>query len=67
MDFGLCDTCKHQRIVKSGRGSTFSMCELGRTDANWPKYPRVPVAKCGRYEPGSSLRYRPATHATPPE
>jgi hypothetical protein len=41
----------HQRIVKSGRGSTFSMCEIGQTDRNWPKYPRVPVVKCSRHEP----------------
>jgi hypothetical protein len=51
VNFGLCDSCKHQRIVKSGRGSVFSLCELGRTDPDWPKYPRVPVAKCRRHEP----------------
>jgi hypothetical protein len=50
VDFGLCDSCKHQRIVKSGRGSVFSMCEIGQTDPDWPKYPRMPVTECTRYE-----------------
>jgi hypothetical protein len=50
MTFGLCDSCKNQRIVVSGRGSRFSMCELGQKDPDWPKYPRVPVTECERYE-----------------
>ncbi|WP_205697842.1 hypothetical protein [Conexibacter sp. SYSU D00693] len=49
--FGLCDRCAHQRIVRSGRGSVFSMCELGRKDPDWPKYPRMPVLACPRHEP----------------
>lgn len=49
MRFGLCDTCEHQKLIKSGRGSVFSMCQLGLRDPDWPKYPRMPVAQCPRY------------------
>jgi len=48
-DFGLCDTCGHQRRITSGRGSVFSMCEIGLRDPDWPKYPRMPVLRCPRY------------------
>jgi hypothetical protein len=47
--FGLCDSCTHQKLVVSGRGSTFSMCRLGLSDPDWPKYPRMPVLRCPRY------------------
>jgi hypothetical protein len=52
--FGLCDHCLHQRRVMSGRGSAFSMCQLGLTDPDWPKYPRMPVLQCPRYAPRGS-------------
>lgn len=48
--FGLCDLCAHQKLVKSGRGSQFSMCLLGVKDPNWPKYPPMPVSACPRFE-----------------
>ena len=47
---GLCDSCQHQKIVKSGRGSVFSMCLRHRTDERFPKYPRLPVKRCPGYE-----------------
>ena len=50
MHAGLCDSCKHQKIVKSGRGSVFSMCLRHRTDERFPKYPRLPVERCPGYE-----------------
>jgi hypothetical protein len=40
----------HQKIVKSGRGSVFSMCLRHRTDERFPKYPRLPVERCPGYE-----------------
>lgn len=58
--FGLCDVCVHQRLVRTGRGSLFSLCERSRADDRYPKYPRVPVAAC----PGFTPRDRPA--AEPP-
>ena len=49
MNAGLCDTCKHQKIVRTTRGSVFSMCERSKTDARYPKYPRLPVKECAGY------------------
>jgi hypothetical protein len=51
---GLCDTCIHQKIVRSGRGSVFSLCLRHRTDERFPKYPRIPVERCPGYEKGVS-------------
>ena len=50
MRFGLCDECRHQRLVQSGRGSMFTMCLLARTDPTFPKYPRVPVVECSGFD-----------------
>jgi hypothetical protein len=47
---GLCDTCQHQKLIRSGRGSVFSMCLRHRTDQRFPKYPRLPVERCPGYE-----------------
>ena len=47
---GLCDSCAHQKIVRSGRGSVFSMCLRHKTDDRFPKYPRLPVERCPGYE-----------------
>jgi L-amino acid N-acyltransferase YncA len=49
---GLCSTCAHQKLIQSGRGSTFSMCLRHRTDPAYPKYPRLPVRVCPGHEPG---------------
>jgi hypothetical protein len=48
--FGLCDRCRHQRLVGNTRGSTFSLCERSKTDSSFPRYPRVPVLECRGYE-----------------
>lgn len=48
---GLCDTCAHQRVVRNTRGSSFSLCERSRTDAAYPRYPRLPVLVCAGHEP----------------
>ena len=47
---GLCDSCVHQKLIRSGRGSEFSMCLRHRTDERFPKYPRLPVERCPGYE-----------------
>ena len=49
-EFGLCNACRNQKVIVSGRGSKFSMCGLGLTDPDWPKYPRMPVLQCTRFE-----------------
>jgi hypothetical protein len=49
---GLCDSCRHQRLVPNTRGSVFSLCERSREDPAYPRYPRVPVLSCPGFEPG---------------
>jgi hypothetical protein len=49
--FGLCDSCRHQRLVHTTRGSTFTLCERSRSDPAYPRYPRVPVTSCPGHEP----------------
>lgn len=47
---GLCDACRHQRLVPNTRGSVFSLCELSRTDPNFRRYPPLPVLRCSGFE-----------------
>jgi hypothetical protein len=47
---GLCDRCRHQRLVANTRGSRFSLCERSRSDPGYPKYPRLPVRSCAGFE-----------------
>jgi hypothetical protein len=42
------------RLVESGRGSRFYLCGRSRTDARFPRYPRLPVLRCAGYEPAAS-------------
>lgn len=51
---GLCDACAWQRVITSGKGSLFSLCQRSRDDARFPKYPPLPVLRCGGYEPRGS-------------
>ena len=47
---GLCDSCRHQRLVRNTRGSVFSLCDRSRTDPDYPRYPRLPVVSCEGYD-----------------
>lgn len=47
---GLCDTCRHERIITSDRASRFVMCELSKTDPRFRRYPALPVVACDGYE-----------------
>ncbi len=47
---GLCDRCRHQQLVRTGRGSEFSLCRLHKTDPRFRKYPPVPVLRCPGFE-----------------
>ncbi len=51
---GLCGLCRHQQVVRTGRGSVFSLCTRSRTDPAYPKYPRVPVLRCRGFERSTS-------------
>ncbi len=53
MQIGLCETCQHQRVVKTAR-SAFSLCERSKTDDRFPKYPRLPVVACPGFEPAAA-------------
>jgi hypothetical protein len=47
---GLCAACDHVRVVKSGRGSVFAMCERGlRKEPGYVKYPPLPVLRCAGF------------------
>ena len=50
MDAGLCDTCRHQQVIRNTRGSTFSLCRRSKTEPEYPRYPRLPVAECRGWE-----------------
>ncbi|HUQ78670.1 MAG TPA: hypothetical protein VM427_07350 [Patescibacteria group bacterium] len=43
---GLCAVCVHARLVVSGRGSQFVLCEQSRIDPRFPRYPSLPVRAC---------------------
>jgi hypothetical protein len=49
MNAGLCDSCKHQKLIRNTRGGVFSLCERSKTDPSYPKYPRLPVKDCAGY------------------
>jgi hypothetical protein len=53
---GLCDSCRHQRIIRNTRGSSFSLCERSRTQPEYPRYPRIPVQRCHGHEPAPEQR-----------
>jgi hypothetical protein len=39
---GLCAECRHRRVVRSKKGSVFTLCEHPAL----PKYPALPVMRC---------------------
>ena len=47
---GLCASCAHRQLVRTGRGSEFSLCRRSREDPAYPKYPRIPVLSCPGHE-----------------
>jgi hypothetical protein len=49
-DAGLCATCAHAKVVLNDRGSTFYACLRSKTDARFPRYPRLPVVSCIGYD-----------------
>jgi hypothetical protein len=52
---GLCDSCRHQKLIRNTRGSSFSMCERSKREPElYPKYPRLPVVECPGYEKRAS-------------
>jgi len=56
---GLCATCVNVRRVVSDRESVFYLCELSKTDPRFPKYPRLPVLACERFESNGTPARKP--------
>jgi len=52
-DPGLCRTCDHLRLLASPR-SVFARCGLADIDPAFPRYPPLPVLRCGGYRPAES-------------
>gem|GEM_PF-886931 len=50
LEASLCGQCKQHRIIVSGKGSQFLLCQLGVSDPTWPKYPPQPVGACRRFQ-----------------
>jgi hypothetical protein len=48
---GLCDSCVHQKLIRTTRGSVFSMCLKHREDERFAKYPPIPVGRCPGFAP----------------
>ena len=56
---GICANCVHQKLIRSGRGSEFSMCLRHREDGAYPKYPPLPVLGCPGHQPRAHDGDRP--------
>lgn len=46
----LCHACRHVKIVTSGAGSRFYLCQLALAGRPFPKYPPQPVLTCPGFE-----------------
>ena len=54
---GLCESCAHQQVVSTTRGSRFSLCRRSRDEPErYPRYPRLPVLACLGYERAGTPR-----------
>ena len=49
MSAGLCERCSEARKIVSGKGSVFWRCAVSERISGWPKYPPLPVLRCGHY------------------
>jgi hypothetical protein len=43
----LCHRCTYLRLIRSGKGSTFLMCQ----EPTLPKYPAQPIRTCRGFTP----------------
>lgn len=48
---GLCEACRHTRVVETRAGSRFFLCQRSAVDPAFPRYPRLPVLRCRGFEP----------------
>ena len=64
---GLCATCTHAQKIVSDRGSEFWLCRRGLTEPEFPKYPKLPVVRCGGFEPATGTPDRKQVENAAPE
>jgi hypothetical protein len=55
---GLCARCRHLQVVTSAKGSRFYLCRLSVVDARFPRYPPIPVVRCGGFAPAGESEAR---------
>ncbi|SIO58068.1 hypothetical protein SAMN05444166_5557 [Singulisphaera sp. GP187] len=58
MTVSLCERCEGMRVIISGKGSRFLLCERSQTDARFVKYPSQPVLRCQGYAERSDSKPR---------
>lgn len=46
----LCSRCGNRRLIRSGTGSVFLLCEVGLEKSAWPKYPPQPIQSCVHFK-----------------
>ena len=64
---GLCPGCHWSRLVVSGRGSQFLLCNKAFQDPRFPKYPPQPVAMCSGYLVTDAESHPGDAQPTPPD
>ena len=52
---GLCIGCTHARRVAGKQDHAYYLCQLSLTDANFSKYPHLPVLQCLGFERESKV------------
>ena len=52
---GLCDSCVHEKIVRSSHESEFVLCQRSKDDPSFPRYPPLPVRTCAGFERKSDV------------
>jgi len=52
-EVGLCAECRHARVQRNARGSEFWRCLRAETEAEFERYPPLPVIQCVGWERAS--------------
>ena len=47
---GKCALCRYSRVIRSQRGSVFSLCKRAESDSAYVRYPILPVLDCSGFE-----------------
>jgi hypothetical protein len=45
----ICSKCKNLRVIQSGKGSLFLLCQSSAISQGWPKYPPQPLSRCPHF------------------